>query len=170
MVEDGLLVKVNETAVFGRVGLVWRVVFILMFRFRVSLLESNTSPSPISRPERKSSLTSARFAACFSLDWWSGERSCCLLLRMSSKWMGPAGRTSPSRPSSSLSMVSELATLGLNAETEELLLERPSLRVPPKRVPRLPSPHSSNSSCTLTGVLGISYRAESLRGPPSEGS
>ncbi len=69
VVAAGLLVKVSETAVFGRAGLVWRVVFILIFRFSVSLLESNTSPSPISRPDKKSSLTSARLAACFSLDW-----------------------------------------------------------------------------------------------------
>lgn len=64
----GLLVKVNETAVFGRIGLVWRVVLTLILRFKVSLLESKTSPSPISRPDKKSSLTSARFVACFSLD------------------------------------------------------------------------------------------------------
>ena len=62
----GLFVKVNETDVFGRTGLVWRVVLTLMLRFKVSLLESKTS-SPISRPDKKSSLTSARFAACFSL-------------------------------------------------------------------------------------------------------
>ena len=65
-VDVGLLVKVKETAAFGRVGLVCRVVFSLTLRLSVSFPESKTSPSPISKPVMKSSLTSARFTACFS--------------------------------------------------------------------------------------------------------
>jgi hypothetical protein len=89
---------------------------------------------------------------------------------MSSKCRGPLGNMRPSSPSSSLSTVNELETLGLGAETEELLFECRSLLVPPNLVPKLPSPHSSNSSCKLTGVLGMSFLAESLSGSPSAGS
>jgi hypothetical protein len=89
---------------------------------------------------------------------------------MSSKFSGPDGSTKPSRPSSSLSIVRELETLGLIAEKEELRFDRPSLRVPPTRVPRLPSVHSSNSSWRLPGVLGTHSRVESFKGVPSFGS
>jgi hypothetical protein len=72
--------------------------------------------------------------------------------------------------SSSLSAVKELETLGLRADAEELRLERPSRRVPPKRVPRLPSPQSRSSPPTEeAGVLGMFFRVVSLS-LPSEGS
>jgi hypothetical protein len=89
---------------------------------------------------------------------------------MSSKRRGPLGNMRPSRPSSSLSTVRELETLGLRAETEELLFDFLSRLVPPNLVPKLPSPHSSNSSWTLAGVLGISFLADSLSGSPTAGS
>lgn len=89
---------------------------------------------------------------------------------MSSKLTGPVGSTRPSSPSSSLSTVNELETLGLRADTDELLFDLTSLLVPPNLVPRLPSPHSSNSSWALTGVFGTSFRADNRSGAPSEGS
>lgn len=60
-----LLVKVKVMAVL-LAGLAGRAVLCLILRFRVSLLESKTSPSPISIPEKKSSLADARLAACCS--------------------------------------------------------------------------------------------------------
>src|SRR6266487_3045442 len=87
---------------------------------------------------------------------------------MSPKLIGPTGSTIPSRPSSSLSAVNELATLGLRADADELLFDLPSLLVPPNRVPRLSSPHS-NSSWVLIGVLGI-LRADNRSGSPSAGN
>ena len=68
---DGLLVKVSDMAAFGREGLLLRLDFILMFRFTVSLLELNTSPSPISRPVRKLSLKAAFWGDSFSPDCFS---------------------------------------------------------------------------------------------------
>lgn len=70
---EGLLVKVSETAVFGRTGLVVRTAFTLMLRFRLSLLESKTSPSPISRPDRKSSFIGPLFGAGISMGKWPGD-------------------------------------------------------------------------------------------------
>lgn len=60
---EGLLVNVNVVCVL-LAGLVGRgPVLCLIFRFNVNFLLSKTSPSPISIPEKKSSLAAARFAA-----------------------------------------------------------------------------------------------------------
>lgn len=64
---DGLLVKVSDMAAFGREGLLLRVDFIFMFLLTVSLPELKTSPSPISSPERKSSLKAACLGDSVSL-------------------------------------------------------------------------------------------------------
>lgn len=52
----------------------------------------------------------------------------------------------PSSPSSSLSPVKQLETLGLAMDMDELGTDRPSLVVPPTRTPILPSDHSRSKS------------------------
>jgi hypothetical protein len=148
---DGLLVKVRDSAVLGRAGLLGVTSFTLMFLCRVSLPELKTSPSPTSRPSKKpgrSASAGAGFLASGdgSSGMRAGDRLFLRCWRRSEKLTGPAGRTRPSKVSSSLSAVMELDTLGLRADADELLLERPSLRVPPNLVPRLPSPQSRSSA------------------------
>lgn len=103
----------------------------------------------------------------------SGEAFSRRFLSASSNFSGPSGRIKPSRPSSSLSAVRQLDTLGLKADTEELRFDLPSRFVPPNRVPRLPSAHSvskSSRELAVTGVLGISLRVDSFNGSPVSGS
>ena len=134
-----------------RVGLGLLASLCTILGLSVSLAESNTCPSPISIPVKKSSFFGR---VCFSNPLSLLER--CFggagntfsrrFLSASSNFKGPSGRMRPSSPSSSLSPVRQLEALGLKAETEELGLDRASLRVPPNRVPRLPSAHSMSRS------------------------
>lgn len=167
----GLFVKVRDKAVFGLAGLAGRVSLTLTFRCRVNLPASNTSPSPMSRPSRWSVFSmSVDFlgASKGSSEIRRGDRLFLRCWSLSVKFTGPEGSTSPSKVSSSLSAVMELETLGLSAEAEELRADRPSRRVPPNLVPRLPSPQSKSSACD-DGVFGMSFLVESLSFP-SNGS
>ena len=56
---EGLLVKVSETAVFGRAGLLLGLSFSFMLRCNVSLPELNISPSPMSKPSRNPGLSAS---------------------------------------------------------------------------------------------------------------
>jgi hypothetical protein len=86
--------------------------------------------------------------------------------RRAVKLSGSCGRTRPPRSSSSLSTVMQLPMLGLMAETEELRAPRASLLVPPKRMPKLPSPQSSKSSrSSVVGELGAGSFSFSFNAP-----
>lgn len=132
----GLLVNVMDAAVLGRDGLSGLDSLSLMLRWRVSFLESKTAPSPISRPDKKSSFSASASRGFFdgsagSSSMRSGDRLFLRSFNLCSKLTGPGGSTRPSNVSSSLSAVMELDMLGLKAEAEELRFERPSLLVPP---------------------------------------
>lgn len=183
-----LFVKVREMAVLGRAGLAGWLSLTLMLRCNVILPGPKTLPSPISRSSKKSSRSASACegfldgaavgagVAVFgdggdSSGIRSGEKLFLRCWRRSMKLKGPGGRISPSKVSSSLSAVMELEMLGLRADAEELRAERPSRRVPPYRVPRLPSPQSGSSRLDEhdDGVLGMSLLVDN-RSLPSEGS
>lgn len=183
----GLFVNLRATEALGREGLAGRVALTWMLRLSVNFLESKTSPSPMSRPWRKSSLSSSfsSLMAGFCLTGSSfagssligsagaraGERLWRRRFRRSPKSSGPFGMMRPSKVSSSLSRI-ELAMLGLKAETDELRVDCASRRVPPNLVPRLPSAQSRSSIKEMrVGVLGgTSLLAESFSLPSSGSS
>ena len=147
------------------VGLVERWGFCLMLRLRVSLALLKTSPSPISKSSKKSSFSCTGFRTDVGASAESLACSDCRFLSCSWNLMGPSGSTSPSSPSSSLSPVKALETLGLSAEAEELRADLPPRPLPAFLNPRLPSPHSKSKSSACCGVFGIGFLVESFNCP-----
>jgi hypothetical protein len=140
---------------------------------------SKISLSPISMPEKKSSLSGA--TACFCVEGWCFSEGsafslvtadCSRFWREPPKSRGRSGSSKPSRASSSsLSAVRQLDILGLSIDMVELRFERSSLLVPPERIPMLPSAHSaSKSSEKGSGVRNTSARGARRKGSSSAGN